>query len=58
LLASNGVSTADAHHLSGEFVSCFNFDRPSNALSTDTPILKGISNDYGFELLFSTSVIN
>jgi D-sedoheptulose 7-phosphate isomerase len=59
LLAGNGGSAADAQHLSGEFVSRFNFDRPaipSIALSTDTSILTGIGNDYGFERLFSRQI--
>jgi D-sedoheptulose 7-phosphate isomerase len=59
LLAGNGGSAADAQHLSGEFVSRFNFDRPaipSIALSTDTSILTGIGNDYGYERLFSRQI--
>jgi D-sedoheptulose 7-phosphate isomerase len=59
LLAGNGGSASDAQHVSGEFVSRFNFDRPaipSIALSTDTSILTGIGNDYGFERLFSRQI--
>ncbi|HEH4713399.1 TPA: D-sedoheptulose 7-phosphate isomerase [Campylobacter jejuni] len=59
LLAGNGGSAADAQHIAGEFVSRFYFDRPgiaSIALSTDTSILTAISNDYGYENLFSRQV--
>ncbi|WP_158824898.1 D-sedoheptulose-7-phosphate isomerase [Mucilaginibacter lacusdianchii] len=59
LLAGNGGSAADAQHISGEFVSRFNFDRPaipSIALSTDTSILTGIGNDYGYERLFARQI--
>jgi D-sedoheptulose 7-phosphate isomerase len=56
LLAGNGGSAADSQHIAAEFVSRFQFDRPglsSIALTTDTSALTAISNDYGFELLFS-----
>jgi D-sedoheptulose 7-phosphate isomerase len=54
--AGNGGSAADAQHLAAEFVSRFEFDRPglpSISLSTDTSMLTAISNDYGYEKLFS-----
>jgi len=56
LLAGNGGSAADAQHIAAEFVSRFNFDRPglpSIALTTDTSALTAISNDYGYDRLFS-----
>ena len=59
LLAGNGGSAADAQHIAGEFVSRFYFDRPgiaSIALTTDTSILTGIGNDYGYENLFARQV--
>jgi len=52
LIAGNGGSAADAQHISGEFVSKFNFDRPglsSIALTTNTSVLTAIGNDYGYE---------
>jgi len=54
--AGNGGSAADSQHLAAEFVSRFQFDRPSLpsiALSTDTSILTAIGNDYGFDHIFS-----
>ena len=59
LLAGNGGSAADAQHLAGEFVSRFNYDRPglaAFALTTDTSVLTAISNDYGYERVFSRQV--
>jgi len=56
LIAGNGGSAADAQHIAGEFVSRFYFDRPglpSMALTTDTSILTGVGNDYGYEQLFA-----
>lgn len=59
LIAGNGGSAADAQHMAGEFVSRFYFDRPglpSIALTTDTSIVTGIGNDYGYENLFARQV--
>jgi D-sedoheptulose 7-phosphate isomerase len=59
LIAGNGGSAADAQHIAGEFVSRFYFDRPSLAsiaLTTDTSILTAISNDYGYEKIFSRQI--
>jgi D-sedoheptulose 7-phosphate isomerase len=59
IFAGNGGSAADSQHLSAEFVSRFNFNRPalaSLALTTDTSILTSIGNDYGFEYLFSRQI--
>jgi len=59
LIAGNGGSAADAQHIAGEFVSRFYFDRPglaSLALTTDTSILTAVSNDYGYEKLFSRQI--
>jgi len=56
LIAGNGGSAADAQHIAAELVSRFSFDRPAlpaMALTTDTSILTAISNDYGYESLFS-----
>jgi D-sedoheptulose 7-phosphate isomerase len=56
LLAGNGGSAADAQHIAAEFVSRFYLDRPgipSLALTTDTSVITGIGNDYGYEKIFS-----
>ena len=56
LIASNGGSAADAQHIAAELVSRFSFDRPAlpaMALTTDTSNLTAISNDNGYESLFS-----
>ena len=56
LLAGNGGSAADAQHIAAELVSRFTLDRPAlpaMALTTDSSILTAISNDYGYDSLFS-----
>ena len=59
MLAGNGGSAADSQHVCAEFVGRFNFDRPSLpaiALTTNTSNLTCISNDYGYEKVFSRQV--
>ncbi|SHF04052.1 phosphoheptose isomerase [Fodinibius roseus] len=55
----NGGSASACQHLAAEFVGRFQQDRaalPSIALTTDTSILTAISNDYGFESVFSRQI--
>lgn len=59
LLAGNGGSAADAQHIAAELVGRFAFDRPglpAIALTVDTSILTAVSNDYGYEAVFSRQV--
>lgn len=59
LLLGNGGSAADAQHIAAEFVGRFASDRPglpAIALTTDTSILTGIGNDYGYEQLFARQI--
>ncbi|WP_264185520.1 D-sedoheptulose 7-phosphate isomerase [Roseicella aerolata] len=59
LLCGNGGSAADAQHWAGELVSRFHYDRPglpAIALTTDSSILTGIGNDYGYERVFARQV--
>ena len=59
IFAGNGGSAADAQHLAGELVNRFGFERPglsAIAITTDTSVITSISNDYGFEKLFSRQV--
>lgn len=59
LFFGNGGSAADAQHLAGELIGRFLKDRksmPAIALSTDTSILTSLSNDYGFEIVFSRQI--
>ena len=56
LVAGNGGSAADAQHIVAEFVGRFVKERAAMraiALTTDTSILTGIGNDYGYERVFS-----
>ncbi len=57
LLAGNGGSAADAQHIAAELVGRYlKKDRPALpaiALTTDTSSLTAISNDMGFEKVFS-----
>jgi D-sedoheptulose 7-phosphate isomerase len=59
MFAGNGGSAADAQHLAGELVNRFGFERPglsAIALTTDTSVMTSISNDSGFDNLFSRQV--
>jgi D-sedoheptulose 7-phosphate isomerase len=59
IFVGNGGSAADSQHLAGELVNRFGFERPglsAIALTTDTSIITSISNDYGFEKLFSRQI--
>lgn len=55
-LIGNGGSASDAQHIAAEFIGRFKLKRtglPAIALTTDTSILTAVSNDYGFDLVFS-----
>lgn len=59
LLFGNGGSAADAQHIASEWIGHFMRERkplPAIALTTDTSALTSISNDYGFEHVFSRQV--
>jgi len=59
LIAGNGGSAADAQHISGEFTSRLMYDRrplSAIALTTDTSSLTAISNDYGYDHVFSRQI--
>lgn len=56
LLAGNGGSAADAQHIAAEFVGRYLKDRPALpaiALTTDSSCLTAISNDMGYNKVFS-----
>lgn len=56
MVAGNGGSAADAQHIVAEFVGRFVRERDAMravALTTDTSILTGIGNDYGYDRVFS-----
>jgi D-sedoheptulose 7-phosphate isomerase len=60
LSCGNGGSAGDAQHFSSELLNRFEMERPplaAVALSTDTPTLTAISNDYSYEDVFSKQVI-
>jgi phosphoheptose isomerase len=59
LVFGNGGSAAAAQHLASEFVGRFRRERvplPALALTTDTAVLTGIANDYGFHMVFARQV--
>lgn len=59
LLAGNGGSAADAQHIAAELTGRFTRERdalPAVALTTDTSVLTALSNDYGFEYIFSRQI--
>jgi D-sedoheptulose 7-phosphate isomerase len=52
----NGGSAADSQHLAAELIGRYKLERKAIstiALTTDTSILTAISNDFGFEFVFS-----
>ena len=56
IVFGNGGSAADAQHLSAELVGRYSKNRqalPAIALTTDSSVLTSISNDYGFDTVFS-----
>lgn len=59
LLFGNGGSAADAQHIAAELSGRYKKERrglPAIALTTDTSALTAISNDYGFNYVFSRQV--
>lgn len=59
LLFGNGGSAADAQHIAAEFVGRFQRDRralPAIALNTNTSIMTALSNDYGYDVVFSRQI--
>ena len=56
MFCGNGGSAADAQHLAAELVGRFKRDRlalPGLALTVDTSAITAISNDYGYDEVFS-----
>ena len=59
IFAGNGGSAADAQHISAEFIARFEKKRSSLAaisLATNMSTLTAISNDYGFDDIFSRQI--
>ncbi len=59
IFLGNGGSAADAQHLAAELVGRFKKNRKplaAIAFTTDTSILTAVSNDFGFEELFSRQI--
>lgn len=59
LLAGNGGSAADCQHFAAELVGRFEMERkavPAIALTTDSSALTAISNDFGFNKVFTRQV--
>lgn len=59
LLCGNGGSAADAQHIAAELIGRYQTERcpyPALSLATDTSALTAISNDYGYDEVFSRQV--
>src|ERR687893_144221 len=59
LVAGNGGSAAQAQHLTAELVGRYRDDRPALsaiALHAETSAVTAISNDYGYDAVFSRQV--
>tara|TARA_B100000029_G_scaffold484141_1_gene536015 strand:- start:736 stop:1308 length:573 start_codon:yes stop_codon:yes gene_type:complete len=55
IIFGNGGSAADAQHMAGELIGRYLLERKSLsaiALTTDSSIITGLGNDYGFENIF------
>lgn len=56
IIMGNGGSAADAQHIAAEMVGRFEYEHapiPALALTTNTSTLTAVSNDFGFEEVFS-----
>jgi D-sedoheptulose 7-phosphate isomerase len=59
LLCGNGGSAADAQHIAAELTGRYKSNRKglaSIALTTDTSAISAISNDFGYDMVFSRQV--
>jgi len=59
MLCGNGGSASDAQHIAAELTGRYYLNRPALdaiALTTNTSALTAISNDYGYEMVFSRQV--
>ncbi len=59
MLCGNGGSAADSQHIAAELIGRFEKERQSMAafaLTTDTSALTSISNDYGYDQVFSRQI--
>lgn len=59
LIFGNGGSASDAQHLAAEFVGRFESKRKplaAIALNTDTSIITALSNDFGYDEIFSIQI--
>lgn len=59
ILCGNGGSAADSQHIAAEFVGRFEIERgplPAIALTTDTSVITCLSNDYGYNDIFSRQI--
>ena len=59
ILCGNGGSAADSQHIAAELIGRFEKERQSMAafaLTTDTSALTAISNDYGYDQVFSRQI--
>ena len=59
LFCGNGGSASDANHLAAEIVGIFLLDRqplPAVSLSSNPSVLTALSNDFGYQYVFSKQV--
>ena len=59
LIFGNGGSAADSQHIAAEFIGRFKLERkpmPALALTTNTSSLTALSNDYGYDIIFSRQI--
>jgi len=59
LICGNGGSASDALHMAGELVGRYQMERrgvPAIVLNADAAVMTAVSNDYGYESVFSRQV--
>lgn len=59
MTAGNGGSAANAQHITGDIVGRYKLERkayPAVSLTVDTSLITAISNDYGYDQVFSRQI--
>ncbi|MDP2941620.1 MAG: D-sedoheptulose 7-phosphate isomerase [Candidatus Omnitrophota bacterium] len=59
ILFGNGGSASDSQHIAAELVGRFKKDRsalPAISLTTNTPVITSLANDYGYEIIFARQI--
>ena len=61
LTCGNGGSSGDAQHIASEFINRFELERqplPAISLTTNTSNLTSIGNDFSYDLILTSYIVN